>query len=62
MKGGSEIRCAFININGAPHEFKNLHKTQEYKKMIEQHDIIIMTETGTTNKDPDRALTKINVI
>ena len=25
-KGGSEMKCAFININGAPHEFKNLHK------------------------------------
>ena len=25
-KGGSQVKCAFLNINGAPHEFKNLHK------------------------------------
>ena len=62
LKGGSQIKCAFININGAPHEFKNLHKTVAYKYMIAKHDIITLTETGTTNKGPDKILTKINAI
>ena len=44
-----------MNINGAPHEFKNLKKSAEYRRLLSNNDVITLLETGTTNKEPDKA-------
>ena len=47
--GGSALSYAFININGAPNEMKNLHKSIKLEKIINNNDVVTIVETGTTN-------------
>ena len=60
--GGTELKCAFLNINGAPHEFKNLEKSIEYEKLIKNNDVITLLETGHTKKLIDKTRNDINII